>query len=171
MHQIRSLFRQSPPTGKDLRKKRSISLESTDSTLDESFPVIEHVLTAQTEDDEDLKHVSFSNVSTRLYPRILGDNPCSMLPLSIDWSYIQLPDEPVREDTLDVNTPSTCAQTYEPLSTHERQVLLHQHGYSRRRLAALERQRRMTLLLEWDYRSSPEPFPNALLWLKRYVLA
>ena len=88
--------------------------------------------------------MGFSTVEVRKYAVILGDCPGACYPLSLDWAHTK--SRVFRIDDYDVVRTTSAAQ----LDVDARVERLRAMGFAKAELRALERDRKMALLKEWE---------------------
>lgn len=91
-----------------------------------------------------LKKVGFSTVEIRKYAVILGDNPETSYPLSLDWVHTKSRKFPIND--FDVGRTVSPA----PLGVNARMERLLKLGFTNAELRTMERDRKMNLLKEWQ---------------------
>lgn len=91
-----------------------------------------------------LKKVGFSIVEIRKYAVILGDNPETSYPLSLDWAHTKSRKFPINDYDV-VRTVSPV-----PLDATARMERLRALGFTNAELRTMERDRKINLLKEWQ---------------------
>lgn len=142
----------------------SVSIDGSLSFSDSEIPVDDYPsasadskLAAKTASERTTKrlHVTFSDVQTRHYYRVLGDNPNTKVPLSLGWDVESTTLETVDEHDARVSGYKGD-RTFQRLQRDEREALLRHAGYNMDQVQVEERRRRVLLLLEWTYRQNRE---------------
>ncbi|KAI2493097.1 hypothetical protein MHU86_21445 [Fragilaria crotonensis] len=90
------------------------------------------------------KRVGFATVQIRKYAVTLGDNAEASYPLALDWGHTKTKIMPI--DDFDV-VRTVCPAR---LTVDERIARLRKMGYANAELRAMERDRKMSLLKEWE---------------------
>jgi hypothetical protein len=123
------------------------------------------------------QHVTFSDVQTRHYRRILGDNPYAVVPLSLGWEIEGVTQETVDEHEARVSQSRDyrLAQKIQRLERDNREALLRRAGYSKDQVQLEERRRRAVMLLEWTYRQNRDECvvygcEHGMMLFKRYIM-
>ena len=94
--------------------------------------------------NEKRKRVGFTTVEVRKYAVVLGDNPDASYPITLDWAHTKSRKMPINDfDVVRIECPAR-------LTVDERIERLRKMGFSNTELRTMERDRKMSLLKEWE---------------------